>query len=254
MKSKFQYLLTRISFLLSYPLHYSILYGFAKVFGNLKSKIYHDVFRLPHYAFCIYTGAQRAKESGFKKITVIEFGVANGRGLIAMGKYASQVSKEFNIDIEVLGFDSGEGMPVDEGYKDHPEIYTAGDYPMQQTEKLRSILPKNTKLILLNLNNENWTQHLSQDSPIGFISIDVDYYSSTKNILNHLHTIDNRLLLPNTLFYFDDILADNHNDFQGELLAIHEFNSSGTMRKFDSFSSRLRNRLFFYNSSWRDQI
>ena len=165
------------------------------IFGGVKSKIKYDNFRLAHYAFGVYEGAKRAKDLGINEITVIEFGVANGRGLMAMALYATKIQKCLGIKINVLGFDSGEGMPATEGYKDHPEIYATGDFPMQDRKKLVSILPANTQLIFLDLIKSNWTGFLK--APIAYMSIDVDYYSSAIAILKYLIDLKSDLLLPN---------------------------------------------------------
>ena len=201
MLSKFRYPINLIRSRLSYPLHLDILSCFSFLFGGVRSKIKYDNFRLAHYAFGVYEAAKRAKELGLKEITVIEFGVANGRGLLAMAFYAEKIEKDSGIRIHVLGFDSGEGMPKTEGYKDHPEIYATGDFPMQDRSKLLSILPKNTQLIILDLIKSDWTVFLK--TPVAFISIDVDYYSSTIAILNYLTNLKPGLLLPNTLIYFE---------------------------------------------------
>ena len=182
--SKLRYPVSLLKSRLSYPLHLDFICCISYLFGGMKSKIKYDNYRLSHYAYGVFESALRAKDLGIKEITVIEFGVANGRGLMAMALYAGKAEKHFGIKINVLGFDSGEGMPKAEGYKDHPEIYATGDFPMQSREKLLSILPKNTELILLDLINNDWTSYIN--SPVAFMSIDVDYYSSTISVLKNL--------------------------------------------------------------------
>lgn len=248
MLSKFRYTLNLIKSRLSYPLHVDFLSCLSFLFGGIKSRIKYDNFRLAHYAFGVYEGAKRAKELKLKEITVIEFGVANGRGLLAMALYADKIEKDLGIKIHVLGYDSGAGMPKTEGYKDHPEIYATGDFPMQDRNKLISILPKNTELVILDLVKSDWT--VSLKAPVAFISIDVDYYSSTIAILNYLTELNSTLLLPNTLIYFDDIQIANHNPYQGELLAIDEFNASNGLRKIVDFSKVLRSTRLLTNAPW----
>ena len=207
---------------------------------------------MAHYAFGVYEGAKRAKDLGINEITVIEFGVANGRGLMAMALYARKVEKHFGVKINVLGFDSGEGMPKTTGYKDHPEIYATGDFPLQNREKLLSVLPDNAQLVILNLINSPWTDYVK--SPVAFISVDVDYYSSTLAVLNNLADIKPDLLLPNTLMYFDDILLPNHNPYQGELLAIEAFNRANNFRKITNHSQVLRTTRRLKDALWINQI
>lgn len=252
MLSKFRYPINLIKSRLSYPLHLDILSCFSFLLGGINSKIKYDNFRLAHYAFGIYESAKRAKKLGLFEITVIEFGVANGRGLLAMALYAAKIEKDLGIKINVLGFDSGEGMPKTQGYKDHPEIYATGDFPVQDKNKLLSILPDNTQLIFLDLIKSDWTGFLK--SPVAFISIDVDYYSSTVSILKYLTEVNSDLLLPNTLIYFDDIQLPNHNPYQGELLAINEFNETNTLRKIVDFSRVLRATRTLKDAPWINHI
>ncbi|MEO9005194.1 MAG: hypothetical protein ABI288_10675 [Ginsengibacter sp.] len=252
MLSKFRYPINLIKSRLPYPLHLDILSGLSFLFGGIDSKIKYDNFRLAHYAFGVYEAAKRAKDLGLLEITVIEFGVANGRGLLAIALYASKIEKYLGIKIKVLGFDSGEGMPKTQGYKDHPEIYATGDFPMQDKNKLLSILPDNTQLIFLDLITSDWTDFLK--APVGFFSIDVDYYSSTVSILKYLTELKPDLLLPNTLIYFDDIQLPNHNPYQGELLAINEFNQANGFRKIIDFSRVLRTTRVLKHAHWMNHI
>jgi hypothetical protein len=254
MRSKFKFIFYSIHKFSKYPLHFFFGFLYIKLFGSIKNKIRYDVFRIPHYAFGIYEAALRAKELNFSKITVIEFGVANGRGLLAMVKYADKIAAALNIEIQVIGFDSGEGMPKHEGYKDHPELYVQGDFPMQDPTNLRKLLPDTARLIIANLNSDDWTKYVAEDAPIGFISVDVDYYSSTINLFKHLHTIEVNKILPNALFYLDDVYLDNHNPYQGELLAMNEFNQASTVRKFDPYYIKLKQKQKFYNEPWLSQI
>ena len=248
MLSKFNYLISVAKSRQSYPLHLNLISTLSFFLGSLRSKINYDNFRVSHYAFGILESAIRAKALGIKEITVIEFGVANGRGLMAMALYAAKIEKETGIKINVVGFDSGEGMPATQDYRDHPELYATGDFPLQNRDKLLSVLPSNTKLVILDLITSNWTEHIT--TPIAFFSIDVDYYSSTIAILQKLESIRVDLLMPNTLIYFDDVFLPNHNPFQGELLAIEEFNSVNKLRKIASFSESLRATRILKNARW----
>ncbi len=248
MLSKFRYPVNLIKSRLSYPLHVDFLSCVSFLFGSIKSRIKYDNYRLAHYAYGVYEGARRAKELGLKEITVIEFGVANGRGLLAMALYADKIEKDLGVKINVLGYDSGEGMPQTAGYKDHPEIYATGDFPMQDRNKLIYILPKNTELIIMDLIKSDWTASLK--APVAFISIDVDYYSSTIAILHYLTALNSTLLLPNTLIYLDDIMMANHNPYQGELLAVEEFNAANNLRKIVDFSKVLRSTRLLANAPW----
>ena len=252
MNSRFIFIKNLIKSRISYPLHLNFFSSLSFLFGKLSSRIAYDNFRYPHYAYGVYEGAHRAKRLGLTEISVIEFGVANGRGLMAMALYAEKVEKQTGVKIKVIGFDSGEGLPPVLDYRDHPELYVTGDFPLVNREKLLSILPGNTKLIFLDLIQADWTTHVN--SPIAFMSVDVDYYSSTKAILDRLITIPSAQLLPNSILYFDDTILPNHNIYQGELLAIEEFNNAGELRKIESFAGILRTTRILKHAAWINQI
>ena len=57
-------------------------------------------------------GAALAKKLGHRRVSVLEFGVAGGRGLIDLEYHAREVSRELEIEIDVYGFDTGSGLPA----------------------------------------------------------------------------------------------------------------------------------------------
>ncbi len=64
--------------------------------------------------------------------------------------------------------------------------------------------------------------------PLGFVSFDLDYYSSTRDALPLLEAAA-ETRLPRVLCYFDDVVDPDYAFFTeaaGELLAIEEFNRS----------------------------
>lgn len=67
-------------------------------------------------------------------------------------------------------------------------------------------------------------------APVGFISFDLDYYSSTTHAFNLLNA-NSALLMPRIHCYFDDIMGSPYSDFTGERLAIREFNDAHRFRK-----------------------
>ncbi len=253
MNGKLNYIKRIIIKKMPYPLHLNLMGALVWLFGSVRLKVLYDCYRRPEYAYGVWEAASRAKALGMKGVTVIEFGVATGRGLMAMVIYAQKVSKELGIAINILGFDSGEGMPDFDDYRDHPELYTKGDFPMIFRDKLYSFLPSNAKLVLMDLIADDWTK-TPLEYPIGFISIDVDYYSSTIAILNRMANLDSSNLMPNTVMYFDDVILDNHNLFQGEQLAITDFNNANPMRKIDAFAKVLRHKRMFKHAHWLENI
>lgn len=238
---------------LSEPLHLNFISIFIFLFGSFRKKVAYDLILRPQHAYSILEAANQAKERGLKKISVLEFGVANGAGLMNIIKIAKKVTKATGINIEIFGFDTGKGMPAPLDFRDHPEYYTTGDFPMN-----RDLLEQNTKnkatLIYGTVKDtiNDFKKTISPEAPIGFISVDVDYYSSTKEVFELLDSKPEHFL-PLTYIYFDDITLPHHNDKCGELLAIREFNDEHQYRNI-SYHSFFANRRIFKNADWVKQI
>ena len=180
------------------------------------------------YTWGVLNGAFLANALGIRRISVIEFGVASGRGLISLEKIASKVGPVFDIGIDVYGFDTGVGLPRPLDYRDMPNLYTESDYLMNH-EKLRTRL-ESSQLVLGLVEDTIPAFVESNPAPVAFVSFDLDYYSSTAAALKLLDA-DQSLLMPRIHCHFDDIMGFSCSDFNGERLAISEFNASRTMRK-----------------------
>jgi hypothetical protein len=172
----------------------------------------------------VWTAAQQALKQRVGEISVIEFGVAGGAGLLALQHEAEAVERETGVRIKVFGFDMGAGLPSFIGdYRDHPDMWRPGDYAMDEP-RLRAKLRERTTLIIGNV-AETAPNFLRQydPPPIGFISFDLDLYSSTRDALRILSDPDRRMLW-HVPVYFDDIEFLGNHRHAGELLAIDEFN------------------------------
>jgi len=192
-----------------------------------------DAVRYPSYALGLETACRYAGLAGVSGFTAIEFGVAGGNGLRELTEYARRITRQSGLDIQVAGFDSGMGLPPTSGYRDAPWAWKHGDFPCD-VALLRKTVPQTTELVLGRI-EETFPQWLSAQSrlPIGFVSVDVDYFSSSDAILRTLGNVDARALLPFVSFYFDDILAYLVPRCTGEYAAITEFNRTHEHRQFD---------------------
>jgi hypothetical protein len=185
------------------------------------------------YAYIISAGAELAKRLGYQAISVLELGVAGGRGLVAMEKLARAVEEEFGILIHVYGFDTGVGMPEYKDSRDMPHFFKQGNYQMNEGA-LQSAL-KNTQLVLGDV-EQTFPAFLEGDiAPIAAISFDMDYYYPTIAALNAM-ALDKHANkhLPRIFAYFDNTVGDHikaYNDYAGERLAIRNFNDSHTTEK-----------------------
>ena len=182
----------------------------------------------PHYTWSVLHAASIAARTGRERISVAEVGVAGGNGLLALERAADAAESELGVQIEVFGFDTGEGLPPPRDHRDAPFIMDRGDFPMD-VEGLRRRLSR-AELVLGDV-SETIPRFLGGDhAELGFISFDVDYYSSTRDALALLAGDPNRLL-PRVLCYFDDTHGYPWGDFNGARLAIDEYNAAGSERK-----------------------
>jgi hypothetical protein len=198
--------------------------------GSLAIRVRYGIFDRPHYAYGVYSAADLAKRLGLDAIQVIEFGVAGGRGLIALEKIAAAVEMNLEIEVKVTGFDSGDGMPAPADYRDLPHVWDKGFYAMD-VQKLAGRLRPTTELVLGDVKRtlSSW----KPKARIGFVAFDLDYYSSTRNAFE-LFDRDSETFLPRVYCYFDDIIWPEHalhNEWVGELCAIREFNEEHTTKK-----------------------
>jgi hypothetical protein len=194
--------------------------------GPVDLRVRFGVFPRPHYAYGVYYAADLAKRLGLSSISVIEFGVAGGGGLLALESVAAVIADDVNINIHVAGFDSGKGMPNPVDYRDVPYVWGGGFYAMDEA-KLRARLSPKTELVIGDVADVvgRWTA----PAPIGFVAFDLDYYSSTKAALSLFEPAEQRPHLPRAYCYFDDIIWPERacfNEYIGELCAIREFNEA----------------------------
>ena len=132
---------------LTEPIHLNILSLFIYLFGTYRTKILFDLIMRQHHAYGIDRACQIAKYYNHNEISILEFGVANGAGLINMQEISNKLEKIYNIKINIYGFDMGNGMPRSKDkLKDHPDIYSSGDFPMD-IKKLKTKIGKNPALL-----------------------------------------------------------------------------------------------------------
>ena len=234
------------------PFIYNLASLFIFLFGNFRSKVKYDLVPREPYAYGILAAADYALKNNIKKIAIIEFGVAAGNGLLNMCYIAENVTKLTGVEFQILGFDTGSGMPAPIDYRDHPEKYFTGDFPPVDNQKLINSLPLNAKLILGPISDSIIDFDKYCDYPIGFVSIDVDYYSSTVDCLKIFNLPANKYL-PYVITYFDDVYDIDDNEYCGELLAINEFNSLHEHRKINK-ATLLNSKRIFRRSPWTHQI
>jgi hypothetical protein len=206
----------------------------------------------PHFAWGALSATWLAKVLGLSRISVIEFGVAGGNGLVELEQIATEVSAVYGVAIDVFGFDTGVGLPKPIDYRDVPNLYRASGFRMDEA-KLRGRL-KGAHLILGDLADTISTFMSSAPAPVGFVAVDVDLYSSTMAAFK-LFDGDPTILLPRVYCYLDDILGETFSEFTGERLAVMDFNGAHPMRKISPiFGLRYFLREPHQMEAWPDQM
>jgi hypothetical protein len=224
---------------------FKALYGVLPV--SIETRALWDISSrpYPHYLNGVLLAAQQAVRQNVEEISVVEFGVAGGNGLVALQEEAAAVERETGVRIKVFGFDNGPmGLPSFIGdHRDHPDAWNPGDYPMDEV-KLRARLAPRTTLILGNVRDTVPAfVNEGRAPPIGFMSVDVDLYSSTIRALDIL-SLPRARMLHRVFIYFDDIELTFCHRFAGELLAIDEFNQANEKIKIDRLRGFASDRPF----------
>ena len=238
---------------LTEPAHLNLLSLGVMAFGSFRQKVNFDLVLRHHAAFGLLKAADLARQHGIPEVQALEFGVAAGAGLINMARIAEKITAETGVRVKLTGFDTGKGMPKPIDYRDHPDLYGPGDYPMDFA-KLQAALPANVRLVIGELAETvpAWLKANAGGAPIGYAAIDVDYYSSSVEAFKVFEGPATSYL-PFVVVYLDDIHFDVHNSWCGERLAMGEFNERNRRRKLEQHAM-LRRRRVFKNAPWLEQI
>ena len=236
-----------------YPLR-AIALRFVQKFnlGSYSYRLENGVVERPHYGYCVWQGALLAKKLGYGRISVLEFGVAGGRGLMNLEYHAEEVSRALAIEIDIYGFDTGQGLPAPVDYRDLPYHWKEGFFSMD-AEKLRGRL-KRAKLVVGDIRETAQSFCADYDpAPVAAIMHDFDYYSSTARALE-MFDAPEKYFLPRVFCYFDDTIGSEtelYNDYTGERLAINEFNLAHDTKKIAAPYHLLARRI---RETWHSQI
>ena len=189
----------------------------------------------PFYAYCAVRASELALRLGYEAVTWVEFGVATGNGLIALEQIKAAVEEHLPIKVRIVGFDLGSGLPSPIDYRDLPYHWQSGFYEMD-VPGLESRL-QDAELVLGPVAETlpTFIANPPLDAPIGMISFDLDYYSSTVEAFG-IFDLSEAAILPRVMCYMDDIVGHNewYSDYTGERLAIREFNERSDTRKLSS--------------------
>jgi hypothetical protein len=200
--------------------------------GTFREREIYGLVDRPSYAYGMLRAADLARFLGHTRVTVCEFGVATGRGLRNMIELSEQIEPLTGVGFDIVGFDTGEGLPQLHGHKDHPELWVQGDFAMTDRDELVASLRGKARIEFgdISATIAPFTSGLGTPSPLGFLSIDVDVYTGTAAALRCLER-EPECYLPVVGIYLDDCTGYFANDWCGELAAVHEFNAAHELRK-----------------------
>lgn len=183
----------------------------------------------PHYYHCIQEAAELAAGLSIPRISILEFGVAGGNGLVEIERICRRMSTKYKIEFEIYGFDTGGGLPRPVDYRDLPYQWQEGFFDMD-----RAALEKRLSASTLVIGNVKDTVpkffSMYNPAPIGCIMFDLDYYSSTKDAFAIFEHGEAGHYLPRVQCYFDDVATI---ESVGVRLAIREFNDEQNGKKIE---------------------
>ena len=190
-----------------------------------------------------------------------EFGVGLGGTVTmyidALKAFCRETKRNIH-DCSIYLFDSFQGLPEKMDYRDEHPDWAQGSFS-SSVKEIKNLLtrkglrPDSSSIHFIEGFYERSLTSMLRDSlrscPPTIVTVEVDYFSSTKTLLEWLRP----LLHEGTLFYFDDIWAFGGDPKRGELAAIREFNEAGkgTLVPCHWFGHpSIWNRIFAY---WRKE-
>src|SRR5262245_12786610 len=107
--------------------------------GSPELRTRFDAWSRPSYAYGVWRALDLARSLDLDGISVVDFGVAGGSGLVALESIAHAMAARAGASIDVFGFDSGSGNPPPSDFRDLPYVWAEGDYRMDE-QKLKGRL------------------------------------------------------------------------------------------------------------------
>jgi hypothetical protein len=220
----------------------------------LNQAVRHNLYGRKHFAYSLMVVAEEARRMGLDRLSVIEFGVWKGNGLKNLASLASLVHDCTGVAFDVYGFDTSQGMPPAVDWRDHPELWQAGQMKMPDYEALQKTLPDHCTLVIGPIEEtiESFcANRMSPDSPLAFISFDMDYYSSTMQSLRVMENPPDHYLPVMPIWVDDSYIHFMQSRYAGEALALRDFNGTHELRKFEYKQIRPNDHPeFWHNCVW----
>lgn len=218
-----------------------------RAYQRIKHAVAHWVgrsFWFDHLSAAIEYSMRRHAERR-QPLTYYEFGTGSGNTL----QRAISVLKHIP-DSRIYLFDSFTGLPPTTNARDVLSGWNEGDFAFSEDYIREVVLRSGFCLDRVKLHKGHFEETLTpalfnelQSSPPAFVTVDVDYYSSTRSVLEFLMP----MLVSGATFYFDDLWSfDGHPEY-GQLKAIAEFNEVCTRGRLNP-NPIFWNRIYTYCS------
>jgi hypothetical protein len=95
----------------------------------------------------------------------------NVAALLNMVILASLIEKKTGVNLRIVGFDTGRGLPPVQGYKDHPELWNPGDFAMEDRDSLMRRIGNRAEILWGDIVEtiDPFTDSIDPTAPLGFI-------------------------------------------------------------------------------------
>jgi hypothetical protein len=211
------------------------LFSFEWVMRKILGKKTHQVLSMVHVSLdgWFYSALLHSRRVDNDVMgTYYEFGVGEGRSLAIFLKALDSFCSDYKIDpskFRIFAFDTFEGLPEPTHSSDKKAGWYKGlfGHSVSEIKDRLSYYGVDYKKFNIRFIEGNFDQTLTtslrkelEEFPPTIVNVDVDYYSSSKTVLEWLRPI----LSSGVKFYFDDIWAFAGNPNYGELRSIKEFN------------------------------
>ena len=238
------------------PLRVELIRYFSRKFNLFGFLTQLDIESLekPYLAYCMLNAAIQAKGLGIMKISAIEFGICSGDSLTYIEKYSKEIEKLTGVSFNTYGFDMMSGLPKTSiNYKNQLYFWPQGAFKTD-LEKLRKNI-KTSTLVIGDIKDTVKTFFDDYEPPvIGFISFDLDYYTSTLSAFE-IFNFSQSNYLPRVECYMDDVSSFNElsaSKGTGVLRAIEEFNEKENNKKI--YKKELVSQFRRFKESWNEKI
>jgi hypothetical protein len=203
------------------------------------------------YLWGVIQAAYLATSLDVERISLLEFGVGRGDGIVLLERAAGIVERRLGVGLDVIGFDIGTGVPEPKDPRDMPQMYVPNLYRMD-VEGTRARLERAE--LLIGPLTETVPQFVGREpAPVGFAALDFGDYNGTLTGLGFLDGAPPSLL-PRVHLYFANVLGLTFGDCVGERAAIAEHNRRTESRPISPmFGLRHYVPRRFRNSSWPER-